>query len=112
MADPAYVYRPWPQELRDSLAEIHRRRWGAPDGHCTIYGHHVPLEYAEPIRFWAQWIAGREGTERAIEFVGTHKAEGYARFDRLRELYLASREASANRELIRRLNWEAIYGRN
>lgn len=112
MWSDGYVYTPWDQERRERMAEIHRRRWGAPEGHCTIYGQHVPLEHAEPIRFWAQWVACREGNAAATEFVKSHVNDDYARIGRLRELHTTRKEASANKVLIRRIEWEAIHGRD
>jgi hypothetical protein len=104
-----YEREPWSQERKDRMAAIHRRRWGAPEGHCTIYGVHVPLEHADPIRFWAQWLSCQMGRATAREFVEGLKAEAYASVDRIRFLWQQRLEVGHNRELIRQIEWEAWH---
>lgn len=97
----------WSDDRRERMAAIHRRRWGAPDGHCTIYGVHVPLEHAGPIRFWAEWIAAKEGAVAACKFVESIKSDDYVRVDRLREMCHERRAGAENGDLIREIQWEA-----
>lgn len=102
-----YQREPWSDERRARLSEIHRKRWGAPDGFCTIYGIHVPFEHREPIRYWADWVAYHQGRESAQEFVHRQRASDYSAVDYLRKLMLRKRQIYHNAEAIRQVQWEA-----
>lgn len=100
--------RQWTTERREKMAKIHRKRWGAPDGYCTIYGRHVLLEHAEPIRFWAQWLAAQYGKESAADFVAGLIEEDYASVDRIRDMWLERQQVAENREMIREIEVEVF----
>ncbi len=99
----------WSDERREKAAVAGRRRFGAPDGFATVYGVHVPLEHAEPLRFWAHWLSYNESPERASSFVEYHRLIDWSDVPRLRELWEERQQIADNREAIRLLTWEAIH---
>jgi hypothetical protein len=100
---------PWTRERRRQLSAIHRKRWGAPEGYCTIRGIHVPFEHREPIRYWSDWWAHHYGEDDAKKFVADLKSADWKLIPRLRQLWNQKRQVGRNRDLIRNLVWEAYH---
>lgn len=96
----------WSEDRRAMMREVHRRRHGAPNGYCTIYGTHVPSEHHDPVRYWAGWLANRHGRAAAVEFVKDHAANNWSEISRVRELWDIKKLVSANRQTIRRVEQE------
>lgn len=107
MGHPDYVHRPMSDERRSRLSEIHRKRWGAPDGFCTVYGVHVPFEHRTPVRYWADWVAYRQGWDGAQGFVEGLKSENWASVPRLWTLYQRKLEVRRTADFLRYLEAEA-----
>lgn len=109
MADADYEYRPMSVERRARLSAIHRKRWGAPDGYATVRGVHVPFEHRDPLRYWANWISAREGETAAHDFVAAVRDGNWKAVPRIRALFEERQAVHRNRELLRRLEWEAQH---
>jgi hypothetical protein len=102
-------YRPASQLARQRMSVSHRRRLGIPDGHVQIYGEHVPFEHADPMRYWAYWIAWKLGRPFAERFVRRQVGHGYPDIGFIRKSWEAKRIASDTRELIRAIR-KVCYG--
>jgi hypothetical protein len=78
MNDPRYQYRPLSSERKEALSRAQLRRLGVPDGHCLIYGEHIPAHIAPRVREIAQTEARKNGRAKAElvagAFAGTHLA--------------------------------------
>jgi hypothetical protein len=83
------------------MSVAHRRRLGIPDGHVQIYGEYVPEQHAEPLRYWAYWIAWKMGRPAAERFVLTQSRRGYPDIQRIRELWLLKVGTSEIRHMVR-----------
>jgi hypothetical protein len=94
-------YRPASLLARQRMSVSQRRRLGIPDGHVQIYGEHIPDEHADPLRYWAYWIAWKMGRPWAERFVKRQKYRGYPDIAFIRDQWDHKRDASANREIIR-----------
>ena len=101
MGDPDYAYRPMTVEHKNRLSEVHRKRWGAPEGMCTLRGVHIPFEYREDLMVFANRIAQREGKEKARAWVQELKDGGWRRMPEIKRLAEEWRMVAENRELIR-----------
>lgn len=69
MGHPDYRYTPHSSERRKRASVVAKRRLGAPDGHSTVYGCHVPDEKVDSIRPVAEVIAKKRGPLDAHKFV-------------------------------------------
>jgi hypothetical protein len=108
MGHPAYAYTPQSEHTcRLKRAAMHRH-WGNPIGHVQIYGRKVREEYAEPLRYWATWIAWKLGRDEAEQFVRDELASEYRNISWLRDQWLLKRGTSEVREVIRCLR-EVCY---
>jgi hypothetical protein len=110
MADQHYEHRPWSEEHRARLSAIHRKRWGAPEGYCTVRGVHVPFEHRAPVRYWSDWCAHHQGKDAARQWIESLKADEWFTMPRLWELYRARLEIAKTRDFIREFQWEVRYG--
>lgn len=97
----------WTEERRERMARMGRERFGAPEGHCTIYGIHVPVEHGKPVRYWAEWLVHNAGLDVARGFVLNLKANDYAEMEAIRELWQRKMDVRENRKTLRLLEWEA-----
>lgn len=97
----------WTSERRERAANFHRKRHGAPDGFSTVHGVHVPSEHEKPVRFWADWLKHNHGPDTAAQFINELKADNWSRVPGVRALWLRRKQIHENKELIRRLQWEA-----
>lgn len=103
MGDPDFRRSYWTQERREAMSEKRRRAWGAPDGHATLYGIHIPLEHRGPLRYWADWCFTRGGQQAAVDFVLDAKSQGWANMPSLRAMWEEKLAIAENRKMIRML---------
>lgn len=110
MADPDYRHRPMPEERKARLSEIHRKRWGAPEGFATVRGVHVPFEHRAPLRYWSDYIAYHDGEDIAAEWLARRAEAEWTDMPELWRLYRARKEIAATRDAIRLAEWELVHG--
>jgi hypothetical protein len=111
MGHPLYVYTPRSAASVAKQRASFMRTLGIPEGHVRIYGEHIPDVHAEPLRYWAAWLAWKLGRTEAESFVREEKAANYSNIAWLREQWLHKRDCSAARELLRSVR-EACYAAN
>jgi hypothetical protein len=110
MGHPLYAYTPHSAERRQRMSVSHRKRLGIPYGHVQIYGEHVPEQFAEPLRYWATWIAWKFGREDAELFVRGQKRRDYPDLEQLEEAWRLKLGTSEVREMIRAVREAVTYG--
>ena len=107
---PDYRYRPISAKRKAKLSEIHRKRWGAPEGFCTVRGVHVPFEHRPPVRYWSDWIAYHQGEERARQWIQGLRDAEWADMPAITEIFNQRKEIARTRDAIRAAQWELVHG--
>lgn len=110
ICDPGYKRRHWSEEHRARLSEIHRKRWGAPEGFATVRGVHVPFEYRDALRYWTNSISATGSEEEARRFAQQIRDNDWRDMPRIQRLYEERMEIAETREQIRRIQWELQHG--
>lgn len=99
----------WSDEKRRKMSELNRKRLGAPEGHCIIWGVYAPIEHREPLRYWSTWFKHNHGLETAKEFLVNERDSGWAHIDRIWELYEHAMEAGLTKKVLQALNREVAH---
>jgi hypothetical protein len=97
----------WTDERRAAASVLGRKRHGAPDGFCTIYGIHVPFEHRDPLRHWADWLTYHHGQDEARRMLLELKADNWRDVPRLRRLWEQKKLIHENGKVIADITWEA-----
>lgn len=77
MGHPNYEYTPHSAARRERASNLAKRRIGAPPGHSTVYGVHVPDEHARAVRKAAEWVSINEGRTQATAYVASLRGKGW-----------------------------------
>ena len=110
ISDLDYRYRPISKERKAKLSEIHRKRWGAPEGYCTVRGVHVPFEHRPPVRYFSDYVATNYGEDQARKRTQALADSHWQGMDDLWSLYQERRDIALTREAIRKAEWEIVRG--
>jgi hypothetical protein len=111
MGHPNYEYTPHSEQRKKTASNLAKRRLGAPAGHSTVYGVHVPDDHAKVVRRAAEYISKHEGRVAASSFVKRAKANAWDVSDQTKP-WTVREEAALRKEFYSNLSVREICERH